>query len=92
MTSSVSVQLPSYGYVYTFSGVISIQHEFSLKIQTESESASGSDYVNGARNKPDKIILSIIETDVGHVIGWSDQMLQAIAVAVLLYIVLVYTN
>ena len=50
MTSSVSVQLPSYGYVYTFSGVISIQHEFSLKIQTESESASGSDYVNGARN------------------------------------------
>jgi len=77
MTSSVSVQLPSYGYVYTFSGVISIQHEFSLKIQTESESASGSDYVNGARNKPDKIILSIIETDVDHVIGWSDQMLQA---------------
>jgi hypothetical protein len=77
MTSSVSVQLPSYGYVYTFSGVISIQHEFSLKIQTESESASGSDYVNGARNKPDKIIMSIIETDVGHVIGWSDQMLQA---------------
>jgi hypothetical protein len=77
MPSSVSVQLPSYGYVYTFSGVISIQHEFSLKIQTESESASGSDYVNGARNKPDKIILSIIETDVDHVIGWSDQMLQA---------------
>ena len=77
MPSTVSVQVPSYGYIYTFSGVISVQHEFSLKIQTEAESASGSDYVNGARNKPDKIILSVIETDVGHMEGWSDRMLQA---------------
>ena len=77
MPSSVSVQVPSYGYIYTFSGVVSIQHEFSLKIQTEAESSSGSDYVNGARNKPDKIILSVVETDVGHIAGWSDRMLQA---------------
>ena len=77
MASSVSVQVPSYGYVYTFSGVVSVQHEFSLKIQTEAESSSGSDYVNGARNKPDKIILSVVETDVGHISGWSDRMLQA---------------
>ena len=77
MPSSIQIQVPSYGYIYTFSGVISIQHEFSLKIQTEAESASGSDYVNGARNKPDKIILSVVETDVGHISGWSDRMLQA---------------
>ena len=77
MASSVSVQVPSYGYIYTFSGVVSVQHEFSLKIQTEAESSSGSDYVNGARNKPDKIILSVVETDVGHISGWSDRMLQA---------------
>ena len=77
MPITVSVQVPSYGYIYTFSGVISVQHEFSLKIQTEAESASGSDYVNGARNKPDKIILSVIESDVGHMEGWSDRMLQA---------------
>jgi len=77
MPSSVQIQVPSYGYIYTFSGVVSVQHEFSLKIQTEAESASGSDYVNGARNKPDKIILSVVETDVGHISGWSDRMLQA---------------
>ena len=77
MPSTVSVQVPSYGYIYTFSGVISVQHEFSLKIQTESESAFGSDYVNGARNQPDRIILSVIETDVGHISGWADRMLQA---------------
>ena len=77
MPSAIQIHIPSYGYVYTFSGVISVQHEFSLKIQTEAESASGSDYVNGARNKPDKVLLSVIETDVGHMSGRSDRMLQA---------------
>ena len=77
MASSVSVQIPSYGFTYTFSGVISVQHAFSLKIQTESESATGTDYVNGARNQPDKVILSVLESDVGHLSGWADRMLQA---------------
>ena len=77
MASSVSIRIPSYGYTYTFSGVLSIQHSFSLKIQTESESATGTDYINGARNQPDKVILSVLESDVGHLSGWSDRMLQA---------------
>ena len=77
MASSVSVQIPSYGFTYTFSGVISVQHAFSLKIQTESESATGTDYVNGARNQPDKVILTVLESDVGHLSGWADRMLQA---------------
>ena len=77
MASSVSVQIPSYGFIYTFSGVLSVQHAFSLKIQTESESATGTDYVNGARNQPDKVILTVLESDVGHLSGWADRMLQA---------------
>ena len=75
--SSVSVRVPSYGYTYTFTGVLSVQHAFSLKIQTESESATGTDYVNGARNQPDKVILTVLESDVGHLAGWADRMLQA---------------
>ena len=77
MASSVSVTVPSYGYTYTFSGVISVQHEFSLKLQTDSESATGTDYINGARNQPDKIILSVVESDVGHRAGWAARMMQA---------------
>lgn len=77
MPSSVSVKIPSYGYTYTFSGVVSVQHSFSLKIQTKAESSSGSDYVNGARNQPDKVVLTVVESDVGHVAGWADRMLQA---------------
>ena len=77
MASSVQVRLPSYGYTYSFTGVISVKHEYSLKLQTDSSSASGSDYLNGARNQPDKVILSVVETDIGHMDGWANRMLQA---------------
>ena len=77
MPSSVTVQVPAYGYTYTFSGVLSVQHEFSLKIKTESESDTGTDYINGARNQPDKVTLTVLESDVGHQAGWADRMLQA---------------
>ena len=78
MPSSVQIRIPSFGYTYTFSGVLSIQHFFSLKLRTESESAYGTDYINGARNQPDRVILTVAETDVGHPAGWPDRMLQAL--------------
>ena len=78
MTSSVQVRLPSYGYTYTFTGVLSIRLEYSLKLQTDSDSAAGSDYINGARNQPGKVILSVMETDIGHQSGWASRMLQAL--------------
>ena len=77
MASSVQVHLPAYGYTYSFTGVISVKHEYSLKLQTDSNSASGADYINGARNQPDKVILSVVETDIGHMDGWANRMLQA---------------
>ena len=77
MSSFVVVNIPSYGYTYTFSGVLSVRHEFSLKIATDSESVSGTDYVNGARNQPDRLILEIMESDVGRAAGWSDRVIQA---------------
>ena len=78
MASSVMIQIPSYGYTYTFSGVISVQHHLSLKIQTKSDSETGEDYINGARNQPDKVVLTVIESDVGHLPGWADRMIQAL--------------
>ena len=76
MPSSVRIYVPSTKCTYTFSGIISVQHESTLKIQTDSESDIGTDYVNGARNQPDKVTLTVIESDVGHQSGWSDRMLQ----------------
>ena len=76
-SSSVRLYLPSYGYTYSFTGVLSVKHEYSLKLRTDSSSASGDDYINGARNQPDKVILSVMETDIGHPAGWAGRMLQA---------------
>ena len=77
MASSVQVVIPSYGYTYTFSGVLSVTHELSLKILTDGESAYGTDYINGARNQPNKVTLNVIESDVGHPAGWAVRMMQA---------------
>ena len=77
MSSSVSIQVPTYGYTYTFSGILSVKHELSLKIQTDADSETGTDYVNGARNQPNKVILNVIESDVGHLAGWATRMMQA---------------
>ena len=77
MASSVQIVVPSYGYTYSFSGVISVRHEFALKISTDSESAGDREVVTGIRNQPDKVILTVVETDVGHMAGWADRMLQA---------------
>ena len=75
MTSSVSVKVPSRGYVYTFSGVISVRHSLSLKLTTE---ASAQETVtNGAVRQLNKVTLAVVESDIGHGSGWADRMLQA---------------
>jgi len=75
--STACVRVPSYGYTYTFSGVLSVAHHFSLKVDSSSESGTGLDYVNAARNAPDRVTLKVIESDVGHAAGWSARILQA---------------
>ena len=77
MTSSVSIYLPDYGYTYRFSGVLSVKHEMSLNIQKDGESLYHTDYVNGARNEPNKVILEVLESDIGHAAGWATRMMQA---------------
>ena len=77
MSSSVSVYLPDYGYTYRFSGVLSVKHEMSLHIQKDGESLYHTDYVNGARNEPNRVILEVIESDVGKAAGWATRMMQA---------------
>ena len=78
MESTAYIEIPAYGFTYTFGGVLSVDHELSLKISTDSDSASGTDYVNGARNQPDKVTLKVMESDVGHAHGRAAQMIQAL--------------
>ena len=63
-------------YTVYFSGVISIEHSLSLNLQKDS--AQGGDIINGARNKPNQLTLSVIETDTEHWQGWSSDVLKAL--------------
>ena len=58
-----------------FTGVTSIEHTLALNLG--STAAQGGNIVNGARNQPDRVTLTVIETDVGHPAGRADRMLQA---------------
>ena len=74
-SSSAYVTCVSAGKKYTwrFTGVTSVSHELSLNLETAS--AQGADIVNGARNRPDRVTLSVLETDAAHSAGWSARML-----------------
>ena len=49
---------------FVFDGVVSISHAMTLKVSMDSDSSSGSDYVNNARNEPDVVTLAVAATEV----------------------------
>ncbi len=51
--STAYIKVKDTGDKYYFDGVVSVSHALNLKVSTDSDSSSGSDYVNNARNEPD---------------------------------------
>ena len=74
-TAYVTCTVGEKTYTYHFTGVTSIEHCLSLNL--EQESAQGTDIINGARNQPDRVVLSVVETDAEHAPGWAARMLEA---------------
>ena len=74
--SSAYIKVMETGEEIHFSGVIQIRLSFSSKVNQDAE--SGADVVNGARVQPNKVILSIVETDVGNGAGWASRMLKTL--------------
>ena len=77
MESTAYVVCTEYGYTYRFCGVVSVEHNLALNIGNDA--SQGGDIINGARNLPDQVTLSVVETDVSHGSGWSKKMLEAMA-------------
>jgi len=76
MSSSAYIYVS--GITYTFTGVLSIKHSLSLKLSTDSNSDTGLNTISGARNQPDKVVMTVVESDTAHMQGWSARMLQAL--------------
>ncbi len=79
-SSSAYITVLNYNQTYHFTGVLSVRHTLSLKISESSDSTELAASVNGAKNKPDKVTLSVIETDAAHsAAGWASRMLDVLA-------------
>ena len=60
-----------------FTGVTEIAHQIRLKIFDKADITETASFVNGAKNEPDRVTLSVIETDAAHeAAGWSARMLE----------------
>ena len=53
---------PSTGKTYVFDGVVQIQHSMSMKMEEEPQKAE--QFVNNAKNEPDKVTLDVVMSDV----------------------------
>ena len=62
-------------YTWHFTGVTGIEHNLALNL--DNTSSQGMDIVNGARNLPNQVTLSVLETDAEHPAGWAARMLEA---------------
>ena len=75
--SSAYVVVPGVDYQYHFCGVISIQHTFTSQVASGSDSAIGTDYLNGVRNLPSQVTLTVAESDAMRTAGWAARMVEA---------------
>ena len=76
-TAYVACAADGKNYAWHFTGVTAIEH--SLTLDLNREAPQGTETVNSARNLPDRVTLSVIETDTAHSPGWSARMLEAMA-------------
>ena len=66
MQSSAYIRVKAYDYRYHFTGVTSVKHSFSLQVATTYDASRETGYVNGAKNQPNKVTLSVVETDTSQ--------------------------
>ena len=65
------------GTTLHFTGITEITHRLGLKIFDKADVIEAASFVNGAKNEPDRVTLSVIETDAAHAAeGWSARMLD----------------
>ena len=68
-TAYVTCEIGGKTYTYHFTGVTSIEHNLALNLNNKD--SQGMDIVNGARNLPNQVTLSVVETDTEHPAGWA---------------------
>ena len=65
-------------YQYHFCGVISIQYAYTSLVASGSDNAIGTDFLNGVRNQPTQVTLTVAESDAMRQDGWSARMIDCL--------------
>ena len=79
-SSSAYITVKDYNQTYHFTGVLSVTHSLSLKVFETSDTTELGSFVNGAKNQPDRVTLSVLETDAAHsAAGWAARMLDILS-------------
>ena len=79
-SSSAYITVKPYNQTCHFTGVISVTHSLSLKVFETSDATELGSFVNGAKNEPDRVTLSVVETDAAHsAAGWARRMLDVLS-------------
>ena len=73
--SSAYVLASGIDYQYHFCGVISVQYAYSSLVASGSDQAIGTDFLNGVRNQPAQVTLTVAESDQD---GWSARMIACL--------------
>ena len=75
--SSAYIVVKEQGTALHFTGVMEIVHHLSLKIFDKADVTEVASFVNGAKNDPDRVTLSVVETDAAHSAqGWAARMMD----------------
>ena len=78
-SSSAYITVKEYNQTYHFTGALSVSHSLSLKLFEKADLTEHGSFVNGAKNQPDKVTLSVLETDAAHsAAGWAARMLDVL--------------
>ncbi len=73
--STAYIRASGIDYTYRFCGVTAIEYSFALAV--DADTSRGGDIINGARRQPNRIRLSVVETDAASQPGWSAGTLSA---------------
>ena len=76
--SSAYVLASGIDYQYHFCGVISVQYAYSSLVASGSDQAIGTDFLNGVRNQPAQVTLTVAESDAMRQDGWSARMIACL--------------
>ncbi len=76
--SSAYVLASGIDYQYHFCGVISVQYAYSSLVASGSDQAIGTDFLNGVRNQPAQVTLTVAESDAMRQGGWSARMIACL--------------